>query len=170
MNAKIRDANNGDASAIAAIYNQAVRTTTAIWNDAEVDEANRGAWLADRQAAGFVVLVAEREGAVIGYASYGPFRAFDGYRFSVENSVYVAGSAQGEGVGRALMATLIERAKSAGLHAMIAGIEAENRGSIGLHASLGFREAGRLPEVGVKFGRWLDLVFMHLTLGSDSPR
>ena len=170
MSARIRDAIKGDAPAIAAIYNHAVRATTAIWNDVEVDEANRSAWLADRQAAGFVVLVAEREGAVIGYASYGPFRAFDGYRFSVENSVYVAEMAQGAGVGRALMEALIERAKSAGLHVMIAGVEAENRGSIRLHANLGFREAGRLPEVGVKFGRWLDLVFMHLMRGSNNPR
>ena len=124
MSTRIRDANHGDAAAIAAIYNHAVRTTTAIWNDVEVDEANRGAWLTDRQAAGFAVLVAEREGAVVGYASYGPFRTFDGYRHSVENSVYVAEAAQGAGVGRALMEALIERAKSAGLHVMIAGIEA----------------------------------------------
>ena len=170
MRTRIRDANRADAAAIAAIYNHAVRTTTAIWNDTEVDEANRSAWLADRQAAGFAVLVAERDGAVVGYASYGPFRAFDGYRFSVENSVYVAEANQGGGIGRALMEALIARARAGGLHVMIAGIEAENRGSIRLHANLGFREAGRLPQVGTKFGRWLDLLLMQLTLDETAPR
>ena len=168
--AAIREASPADAAAIRDIYNHAVRVTTAIWNDTEVDAANRAAWLADRQSAGFPVLVAERGGDVVGYASYGPFRAFDGYRFSVENSVYVSEAAQGGGVGRALMQALIERAEAARLHVMVAGIEAENRASIRLHASLGFREAGRLPEVGTKFGRWLDLVFMHLPLGSSAPR
>ena len=120
----IRDATAADAPAICAIYNHAVRETTAIWNDVEVDAANRAAWLADRQGAGFAVLVAERAGVVAGYASYGPFRAFDGYRFTVENSVYVAETAQGGGVGRALLEALIARARQSGLHAMIAGIEA----------------------------------------------
>lgn len=166
----IREACPADAPAIRDIYNHAVHATTAIWNETEVDAGNRATWLADRQSAGFPVLVAERDGNILGYASYGPFRAFDGYRFSVEDSVYVAEAAQGAGLGRALMEGLIERAKSAGFHVMVAGIEAENRASIRLHASLGFAEAGRVPEVGTKFGRWLDLVFMHLKLGSGGPR
>ena len=166
----VRDATAADATAICAIYNQAVRETTAIWNDVEVDAANRVAWLAERQGAGFPVLSAERDGAVVGYATYGPFRPHDGYRFSVENSVYVAETARGGGIGRALMAALIERARKAGLHAMVAGIEAENAGSIRLHATLGFVEAGRLPQVGTKFGRWLDLLFMQLTLDGSAPR
>lgn len=169
MKLTIRDATSADAEAICAIYNHAVRETTAIWNDVEVDAANRAQWLADRQGAGFAVLVAERAGAVVGYASYGPFRAFDGYRFTVENSVYVAEAARGAGVARALMAALIARARQAGLHAMVAGIEAGNAASIRLHASLGFAEAGVLPLVGTKFGRWLDLLFMHLLLGDGSP-
>jgi len=164
MGLTIRDATAADAGAICDIYNHAVRETTAIWNDAEVDAANRAAWLAERQGAGFPVLVAERGGAVIGYATFGPFRPHDGYRFTVENSVYVAASARGAGVGRALMAPLVARAKQAGLHAMIAGIEAENHVSIRLHASLGFVDSGRLTQVGTKFGRWLDLVFMNLLL------
>jgi len=165
----IRDATAADAPAICAIYNHAVRETTAIWNDVEVDAANRAAWLADRQRAGFAVLVAERAGVVAGYASYGPFRAFDGYRFTVENSVYVAETTQGGGVGRALMEALIARARQKGLHAMIAAIEAENAASIRLHASLGFKEAGLLPQVGTKFGRWLDLVLMHVQLEENPP-
>ncbi|HMN73741.1 MAG TPA: N-acetyltransferase family protein [Rhodoblastus sp.] len=166
----IRDATAADAAAICAIYNHAVRETTAIWNDVEVDAANRAAWLAERQGAGFPVLVAERAGALAGYATYGPFRPHDGYRFTVENSVYVAETARGGGVGRALMEALVARARKAGLHAMIAGIEAENASSIRLHASLGFVEAGRLPQVGTKFGRWLDLLFMQLTLADSAPR
>ena len=167
--ATIRDASLADAEAICGIYNHAVRATTAIWNDREVDAANRAAWLAERQSAGFPVLSAESGGAILGYASYGPFRAFDGYRFTVENSVYVAPSAQGGGVGRALMQALIARAQEAGFHVMVAAIEAENTASIRLHASLGFAEAGRLPQVGAKFGRWLDLVMMHLPLSENAP-
>lgn len=165
----VRDATAADAAAICAIYNHAVRATTAIWNDVEVDAANRAAWLAERQGAGFPTLAAERGGAVVGYATYGPFRPHDGYRFTVENSVYVAETARGGGIGRALMTALIERARKAGLHAIVAGIEAENADSIRLHAALGFVESGRLPQVGTKFGRWLDLLFMQLTLDKSAP-
>ncbi|MFV0280861.1 MAG: GNAT family N-acetyltransferase, partial [Rhodoblastus sp.] len=141
--------------------------TTAIWNDVEVDAANRAAWLAERQAAGFAVLIAQAGGQIDGYAAYAPFRAFAGYRFTVENSIYVAATAHRRGTGRALMQALIARAQSAGFHVMVAGIEAGNTASIRLHASLGFVETGRLPQVGSKFGRWLDLVFMQRLL--DGP-
>ncbi|MFT4098196.1 MAG: GNAT family N-acetyltransferase [Rhodoblastus sp.] len=170
MGLNIRDATQADAAAICAIYNHAVRETTAIWNDVEVDAANRAAWLAERQGAGFPVIVAESEGVVRGYATYGPFRPHDGYRFTVENSVYVAASAQGGGIGRALMTALVDRAQRAGLHVMVAGIEAENAGSIRLHAGLGFSEVGRLTQAGTKFGRWLDLLFMQRTLSDSVPR
>ena len=170
METTIRDATAADADAICAIYNAAVRETTAIWNDVEVDAANRVRWLADRQGAGFPVLVAERDGGIAGYASFGPFRAFDGYRFTVENSVYVAEMARSAGMARALMEALIVRARQMGLHAMVAAIEADNAASIRLHASLGFQEAGRLPQVGTKFGRWLDLLFMQLLLDQKPPR
>ncbi|MFV0282055.1 MAG: GNAT family N-acetyltransferase [Rhodoblastus sp.] len=162
----IRDASPEDSGAIAAIYNHAVRTTTAIWNDRAVDAANRAAWLAERQAAGFAVIVAELDGRIAGYAAYGPFRAFEGYRLTVENSVYVAPGMQGRGVGRALMDALLSRARNAGFHAMVAGIEAENHASIRLHEALGFAEVGRMPQVGAKFGRWLDLVFLQRLLSA----
>jgi phosphinothricin acetyltransferase len=113
--------------------------------------------------------VAEVEGAVAGYASYGPWRAFDGYRLTVEHSVYVDGAFRGKGLARALMTALIERARDAGLHVMIAAIEAENRPSIALHESLGFGNAHTLRQVGQKFGRWLDLTFMDLHL-DDRPK
>lgn len=163
--AAIRDAASTDSAAVAAIYNHAVRATTAIWNDRESDPAGRARWIAERQGAGFPVLVAEAEGRLLGYATYGPFRPHDGYRLTVENSVYVASDLQGRGTGRALMTALLERARSQGLHAMVAAIEAENRVSIRLHASLGFVEVGRLPQIGTKFGRWLDLVLMQRLLG-----
>lgn len=160
----IRDALVKDAGPIAGIYNQAVRETVAIWNDSEVDVANRRAWIADRQVAGYPVLVLEEDGEVIGYASYGPYRPFDGYKYSVEHSVYVRPDHHGRGYGRLLMETLIERARKGKVHMMIGGIASENEGSLVLHKKLGFVETGRMPEVGQKFGRWLDLVFMQLNI------
>lgn len=161
----VRGATVQDAQALAAIYNHAVQHTTAIWNETCVDAANRAAWLLQRQQAGFPVLVAvSSAGHVIGYASYGPWRLFEGYRYTVEHSVYVQPDNQGRGTGRVLMQTLIEHAQKAGLHVMVAGIEADNQASKKLHTALGFEEAGVLKEVGVKFGRWLDLSFMTLNL------
>jgi len=160
----IRDAMARDAGAIAAIYNSAVRDTSAIWNDQEVDAANRRAWLSQRQGDGFVVLVLEKDGDVLGYASYGAWRAYDGYKQTVENSVYVRNDSYGLGIGRLLLEALIERAKVHKMHIMIAGIDGSNDVSMALHKKLGFVESGRLPQVGQKFGQWLDLVFMSLKL------
>jgi len=161
---QIRDANVADAAAISDIYNDAVRNTTAIWNEHEVDAANRIAWIKARQSDGFPVFVAARDGQVVGYASYGPWRAFDGYRATAEHSVYVRKDQRGGGIGVTLMKELITHARAADLHVMVAGIEAENVASIRLHEQLGFREVGRMPQVGQKFGRWLDLVFLQLEL------
>ncbi|AGT09521.1 GNAT family N-acetyltransferase [Paracoccus aminophilus] len=165
----VRDASPEDVAAIAEIYNDAVRTTTAIWNDSTVDAANRLAWMQDRTRLGYPVLVATgASGEVLGYASFGDWRAFDGYRHTVEHSVYVARDARGQGIGKALMVALIERARTIGKHAMVAAIEAGNQGSIELHRKLGFRDAGVLTEVGMKFGRWLDLALLQLTLDARS--
>lgn len=162
---QIRDAHEGDIPAIAAIYNHAVRETTAIWNETPVDTANRLAWLSDRRRQGYPVLVAvDDQDRVLGYASFGDWRAFDGYRHTVEHSVYVDTTHQGAGIGRALMQALIERARDLGKHVMVAGIEAGNAGSICLHEALGFRQVGLMREVGAKFGKWLDLTFLQLKL------
>ena len=170
----IRAATPADAEAIAAIYNDAVANTTAIWNEVTVDAANRVDWMSARMAGGFPVLVAEVEGAVAGYASYGPWRAFDGYRQTVEHSVYVRTDQHGAGIGNALMLALIERARGMGKHVMVAGIEAGNTGSIRLHEKLGFTQSGFLPQVGTKFSKWLDLAFLQLQLDErddpDAPR
>lgn len=108
------------------------------------------------------MLVAEMDGRVAGYASYGDWRAFDGYRHTVEHSVYVDRECRGGGIGVSLMRELISRAASNGVHVMIAAIESENAASIRLHEKLGFRIAGKFSEVGTKFGRWLDLTCMEL--------
>ena len=164
MSLIIRDALPADAAAILPIYNHAVLHTTAIWNERASDLAGREAWLAARQGAGFPVLVAEIGGAVAGYGSFGDFRAFDGYRHTVEHSVYVDPAHHRKGIGRAILAALIDRARSMGKHAMIGGVEAGNAASIALHESLGFRVVGVLPQTGAKFGRWQDLAFVQLLL------
>lgn len=162
---RIRDAEAGDIDGILAIYNDAVLHTTAIWNETVVDAANRTAWLAERRRLGYPVLVAvDDDGRVAGFASFGDWRAWDGYRHTVEHSVYVRRDRRGGGVGKALMLELIARARTLGKHVMVAGIEAGNAGSIRLHESLGFEPAGVLREVGAKFGRWLDLAFLQLRL------
>ena len=162
---RIRDASDGDIEGILAIYNDAVANTTAIWNEKTVDAANRAAWLVERQRKGFPVLVAVDENDfVLGYASFGDWRAFDGYRHTVEHSVYVRQGHRGGGIGRALMLRLIESARALGKHVMVAGIEAGNEASIRLHQSLGFEQAGHMKEVGQKFGKWLDLAFLTLNL------
>jgi len=160
----IRDATPEDAPEIVAIYNAAVRETTAIWNEIEVDALNRAEWMIARQEAGLPVLVLDEGGVVCGYASYGPFRAFDGYRATVEHSVYIRSDRRGGGRGKALLQALIDYARAEERHVMVAAIEAGNTASIALHEKLGFESIGVMPQVGQKFGRWLDLALLQLVL------
>lgn len=164
MDILIRDAVEADLPGILDIYNDAVANTTAIWNETEADLANRETWFAARRERGFPILVAVRGDAVVGYASYGDWRAFEGFRHTVEHSVYVRADARGTGTGRRLLQSLVEQAGAKGVHVMVACIEAENAASIRLHEALGFRFVGRFSEVGTKFGRWLDLTCMELKL------
>jgi len=169
---RIREATPDDVPAILEIYNQVVRDTTAIYDDKPSTLAQRRAWFEARQEAGFPVLVAEENGTVTGFASYGTWRARWGYRYSVEHSVHVQADHRGRGIGHTLMEALIPLAKKAGLHVMIGAIDAENEGSIRFHERLGFTVSGRYPEVAYKFGRWLNLVTMQLFLdppGSTRP-
>ncbi len=165
---KIRPAAESDLPAILAIYNDAVKNTTAIWNETPVDLANRMAWFAERTARGFPVLVAGGEGVigqpVIGYGSFGDFRPFEGYRVTVEHSIYVAKDARGQGAGEALLEALVAAARRMKKTNMIGAIDASNAPSIALHRKFGFEEAGRLPGVGEKFGRPLDLLLMQKVL------
>ena len=153
----IRYACKEDCAAIAEIYNHAVLHTAAIWNDKTVDTDNRIAWFEARQLAGYPVLVSEENGVVTGYS-------FDGFRHTVEHSVYVHPDHQGKGLGRSLLVALIKEARSLNKHVMVAGIEAQNQASLHLHETLGFVTTGQMPQVGTKFGRWLDLTFMQLQL------
>ncbi|MBG6524031.1 L-methionine sulfoximine N-acetyltransferase [Pseudomonas aeruginosa] len=165
MSASIRDAGVADLPGILAIYNDAVGNTTAIWNETPVDLANRQAWFDTRARQGHPILVAsDAAGEVLGYASYGDWRPFEGFRGTVEHSVYVRDDQRGKGLGVQLLQALIERARAQGLHVMVAAIESGNAASIGLHRRLGFEISGQMPQVGQKFGRWLDLTFMQLNL------
>ncbi|WP_280267781.1 GNAT family N-acetyltransferase [Nocardia wallacei] len=165
MTAVIRDAREADLPEILAIHNNAIAETTAIWDTEPVGIEERRAWLRERRSAGYPVLVAEIDGAVAGYASYAQWRPKSGYRFTVENSVYVADRFHRRGVATALLSELLDRAAGAGtVHAVIAAIESANTTSIKLHEKFGFRIVGELPQVGRKFGRWMDLTLMQLTL------
>lgn len=160
---QIRPARDADVLALLRIHNEAVAHSTAIWDETPVDLADREAWFAERTAAGFPVLVAERDGEVGGYATYGPWRPKTGYRHTVENSVYVHPDHQGHGLASGLLDVLLELARGDDdVHRVVAMIEASNTLSTGLHERRGFREVGRMGEVGTKFGRWLDLVILQL--------
>lgn len=161
----IRDALETDLPALRDIFNDAVLNTTAIWMDNVVDLANRQAWFAARAQQGYPILVAENAaGEVVGYASFGDWRPFDGFCHTVEHSVYIRADQRGKGLGPQLLTALIERAKSCDKHVMVAAIESGNAASIRLHQRLGFAITGQMPQVGRKFGRWLDLTFMQLIL------
>ncbi|MBL28741.1 MAG: GNAT family N-acetyltransferase [Rhodospirillaceae bacterium] len=164
----VRDATGADQEAVRLIYNRAVLGSTATFDFKPRSEADQARWFAAKTEAGFPVLVAERDRAVLGFSSYGGFRsAWPGYRHTIEHSLYVAETARRQGVGRHLLAALIERARTDGHHVMVGGIDAANEASLRLHESLGFERVGLMPEVGRKFGRWLDLVLMQRWL--DAP-
>lgn len=165
MTILIRDALAADLPDILAIYNDAVLNTTAIWNEQPVDLANRQAWFSARQAQAYPILVAvNAQGEVLGYSSFGDWRPFEGFRHTVEHSVYIRAGQRGQGLGPRLMSALIDRARICDKHIMVAAIESGNAASIALHQRLGFITTGQMPQVGTKFGRWLDLTFMQLDL------
>jgi phosphinothricin acetyltransferase len=167
MTYHLRDALPDDLPDLLAIYNDAVLNTTAIWNETPVDLANRQTWFELRAAQGYPILVAVDDSGVLGYASFGDWRPFEGFRYTVEHSVYVRGDQRGKGLGPVLMEALIERARAGGKHVMVAAIESGNAASIRLHERLGFVVTGQMAQVGVKFGRWLDLTFMQRVVGGD---
>ncbi|MFC7308259.1 GNAT family N-acetyltransferase [Streptomyces monticola] len=159
----VRLAGPGDAEAVREIRNHAIEHSTALWTQTLQSPTEGAAWLGAHLERGSA-LVAEVDGEVAGFAVYGPWRSYDGFRHTVENSVYVREGRHGLGIGSALLAALIDSARAAGHHVVVAGIEAENEGSIRLHERFGFQHAGTVREVGTKFGRWLDLTFMQLRL------
>jgi phosphinothricin acetyltransferase len=159
----VRPAQPGDAEAVRAIRNHAIQRSTALWTQTPQTSAEGAAWLADHLERGSA-FVAEAAGSVAGFAVYGPWRELDGYRHTVEDSVYVREGWHGHGIGAALLACVIAAARESGHHVMIADVEAENTASIRLHERFGFRHVGTVREVGTKFGRWLDLTIMRLPL------
>ncbi len=163
MTFEVVDAAEAHLPGIQAIFNHAVRETFSIWSETETTLEQRRAWLTARRAAGFPVIVAidpTHPDDVLGYGSFGVFRDFPGYAKTVEHSVYVAPAAQRRGVGKAILAALVQRAQGMGLSAMVGGIDSANAASIALHEQAGFEVQGHLKGVGQKFGKSLDLVFM----------
>jgi phosphinothricin acetyltransferase len=163
----IREAREVDVPALLAIYNHVILHTTAVYTYEPQTLSARQSWYAEKLASGYPVYVAEEAGQVVGFSSYGPFRAWPAYKYTIENSVYVTEEQRGKGVGKLLIRPLIESAHARGFHAIIAGIDASNDASLRLHASFGFLEVAHFKQVGYKFGRWLDLKFMELLL--DTP-
>jgi L-amino acid N-acyltransferase len=151
-------------SAILDIVNHNILHSTALYDYDIKPREYIETWHEDKQSAGWPVIVAIEDKQVVGYGTYGPFRFKDGYKFTVEHSVYVAGGHSGKGIGGQLLEELIRLAKEQGYHTMIGGIDAGNAGSIAFHKKHGFTEAGLLKETGFKFGRWLDLLFMQKML------
>lgn len=161
----IRHATKADLPAILAIYNDVIANSTAVWRDDPVTLAERQSWLAAREEKTHPVLVAsDAIGHVVGFASYGEFRGYPGFRLTVEHTLHVAAGLRGNGTGTALMKGLITHARASGKHVMIGAIDAENAASIRFHERAGFTRSGRLREVGIKHGQWLDLVLMQLLL------
>jgi phosphinothricin acetyltransferase len=158
---QLADATEADLPGLLAIYNEVIATSTAVFSSVPVTLAERQQWWRTRIAQGYPVLVARDAQGVAGFSTFGDFRASPGYRFSVEHTVHVRGDGRGRGLGTSLVRALIPRAAQLGKHVMIAGVDAANAPSIRFHERLGFTVAGTLREVGHKFDRWLDLVFMQ---------
>lgn len=156
------------AQAILDIFNEAIVNSTALYDYQPRPLASMETWFAAKAQGGFPVVGIEDEaGTLLAFGSFGTFRAWPAYKYSVEHSVYVHKDHRGRNLGRQVMQALIEAARQRGVHAMLGGIDASNAGSIALHERLGFRHVGTLPQVGFKFGRWLDLAFYQLLL--DTP-
>lgn len=161
----IRDARESDLETILAIYNDVIRTSTAVYTEIESTLEDRRTWWEQRVGLGYPVIVSVDDSGVCGFASFGDFRgAWPGYRYSVEHSVHVRADGRGRGVGTALVSELIRRAVLLQKHVMVAGIDAANEASIRFHGRLGFESVGTFREVGYKFDRWLDLHFMQRML------
>lgn len=162
---RIVDGEPRHLESIRAIFNEAIVHTTALYEYQPRSVEAVAAWYEAKRAAGLPLRVAEDDdGTLLGFATYGPFRAFPAYKYTVEHSVYVDVRQRGRGIGRRLLADLIEAAQARGCHCLVGVIDADNAGSIALHEKLGFTRGGGLQQAGFKFGRWLDLAFYQLLL------
>ena len=165
MNVQIRPAGSDDLDAMLAIYNDAIINTTAVYDYQPRTAGVQRQWFETKQAQRLPVLVAVENATIIGFGSFGPFRPWPAYQYTVENSLYVDSGFRRKGAGTALLASLITAAATAGYHTMVAGIDATNKASLALHQKAGFEPVAHFREVGWKFERWLDLVFMQRMLG-----
>lgn len=150
------------------IYNEVIINTTAVYQYQPHTLEMRQAWFNTKKQEGFPVFVAEEGNTILGLSTIGTFRAWQAYKYSVENSIYVAAAARGKGIGRLLMHPIIEAARQMDMHTIIAGIDATNEVSLQLHRSFGFEEVAHFKQVGYKFGRWLDLKFLQLILNTPA--
>ena len=164
MKLEIRPAETADLEAMLAIYNDAILNTTAVYDYKPRTSDLQRQWFETKQAQRLPVFVAHDGATIIGFGSFGPFRPWPAYQFTVENSLYVDSAHRRKGAGTALLASLLTAAQTAGYHAMVAGIDATNEASLALHRKAGFQQVAHFREVGWKFERWLDLVFMERML------
>ncbi|MFZ1788551.1 MAG: N-acetyltransferase family protein [Saprospiraceae bacterium] len=164
MEAIIRSAELKDVDRILEIINHEIKYTTVVYDYNERTYEQQKLWLDQKQMSKMPVIVAELDGLVVGYGSYGIFRPWDAYRYSVEHSIYVDAAYRQAGIGKKMLETLITFAKEGGYHTMIAGVDASNEKSIAFHKKMGFLEVGTLKEAGYKFDKWLDLTFLQLFL------
>jgi len=164
----VRQASEKDLPALLDIYNHIILHTTAVYSYQPHTMEARREWYAAKQKDGYPVFVAEEDGRVVGFSSFGPFRAWPAYKYTIENSVYVAEDQRGKGIGKLLIQPLIDEAVRQGYHAIIASIDASNESSLRLHRAFGFEEVAHFRQVGYKFGRWLDLKFLELLLATPA--
>jgi len=164
LTATIAAASRQDLPEILKIYNEVIRTSTAVYTEVELNEERGASWFDAKRAGGFPFIVAKDASGITGFGTFGEFRAPPCYQHSVEHSVHVRSDRRGQGIGRQLVIELMQQAEAMHKHVMIAGIDADNAASIKLHESLGFINVGHFHEVGFKFGRWLDLVFLEYRL------
>ncbi len=153
-----------DLAEILAIYNEVIRNSTAVYSELELSPERGEAWFEAKRTGGFPLIVSKDASGITGFGTFGEFRAPHCYQHTVEHSVHVRSDCRGRGFGRQLVSELLVRACAMQKHIMIAGIDADNAASIKLHQSLGFVNVGHFHEVGFKFGRWLDLVFLECRL------
>ena len=166
----IKNATNDDVPGMLLIYNDIIMSTTAVYDYKPHTIEMRQAWFNEKVRTGFPVIVAEQDNQVVGFASIGPFRNWAAYKYSVENSIYVAANHRGKGIGKKLMQPLIDAAESMNMHTIIASINNTNIASLRLHEDFGFVEVAHFREVGYKFDKWLDLKFLQLILkGPENP-
>lgn len=166
---EIRDAVLEDIAQITAIYNSIVLSSTAIYNDQPSTIEERAEWWIRRVEKGFPVIVAVEADAVLGYGSFGEFRSWPGYRFTVEGTVHIREDVRGRGIGKQLLVELLARARAMGKHVVVAGVDSENEASLQFLKAQGFVHAGQLREVGFKFGRYLNLNFLQYWLTDSKP-